>query len=114
MISILMRKVVINRGVGTGETSEARASPEIRGYLKSNKRKKICQTFIFLGVSPEITLFLHLCFFKSLLESLESTYSLSNGKNKTNFLWKFIALERKKFVKSLKLTAKMPFHILTP
>ena len=30
----------ICRGVGTGETSEARASPEIRGCLKSNRQEK--------------------------------------------------------------------------
>ena len=31
--------IYIFRGVGTGETGEARASPEIRGCLKSNSQK---------------------------------------------------------------------------
>ena len=51
----------INRGVGTGETSEARASPEIRGYLKSNSqigKKKNMPAILFLGASPETTQFL--------------------------------------------------------
>ena len=42
---------MILRGVGTGETGEARASPEIRGCIKSNshigKKKKIRRVFFF-------------------------------------------------------------------
>ena len=54
--------VNVNRGVGTGETGEARASPEIRGCIKSNshigKKKKNTSGILFLGASPEIILFL--------------------------------------------------------
>ena len=43
-----------SRGVGTGETGEARASPEIRACLKSNSqiaRKKNVGYSFFLGAS---------------------------------------------------------------
>ena len=59
----------IDRGVGTGETGEARASPEIRGCLKSNsqigKKKNTSGILLFLGASPEITLFLRPCLYSS-------------------------------------------------
>ena len=48
----------INRGVGIGETGEARASLEIRGCLKSNRQEKKTSVFFFGGASPEIILFL--------------------------------------------------------
>ena len=51
----------MNRGVGTGETGEARASPEIRGCLKSNSqigKKRNMSGILFFSASPEIILFL--------------------------------------------------------
>ena len=51
-------------GIGTGETGEARASPEIRGCLKSNSqigKKRNCRVFFFFSASPEIILFLGPC-----------------------------------------------------
>ena len=51
----------IYRGVGTGETGEARASPEIRGCLKSNSKigkKRNMSGILFFSASPEIILFL--------------------------------------------------------
>ena len=38
------------RGVGTGETGEARASPEIRGCLKSNRKEKKYVGYSFFRV----------------------------------------------------------------
>ena len=52
------------RGVGTGETGEARASPEIRGCLKSNSqigKKRNMSGILFFSASPEIILFLRPC-----------------------------------------------------
>ena len=49
--SILIKNFFIPRGVGTGETGEAHASPEIRGCLKSNiqiGKKKKRRAFFFL------------------------------------------------------------------
>ena len=37
------------RGVGTGETGKACASPEIRGYLKSNRQEKKYVWYFFFG-----------------------------------------------------------------
>ena len=47
--------------VGTSETGEARASPEIRGCLKSNSqigKKRNMSGILFFSASPEIILFL--------------------------------------------------------
>ena len=44
--------VLIDRGVGTGETGEARASPEIRGCLKKNSqigKKNNMSGILFFG-----------------------------------------------------------------
>ena len=47
------------RGVGTGETGEARASPEIRGCLKSNsqiaRKKNVGYSFFFGCVTCNYT-----------------------------------------------------------
>ena len=60
--SILIKNFFIPRGVGTGETGEAHASPEIRGCLKSNRQeKKYVWYSIFFSASPEIILFLRPC-----------------------------------------------------
>ena len=40
IISKILDTIIMARGVGTGETGEARASPEIRGCLKSNRQEK--------------------------------------------------------------------------
>ena len=42
-------QVHIPRGVGTGETGEARALPEIRGCIKSNRQEKNMSGILFFG-----------------------------------------------------------------
>ena len=44
----IIRRIELARGVGTGEASEARASPEIRAFTREILRSWICEVGNFL------------------------------------------------------------------